>query len=114
MKTKVLLSICFLVFSVCGFANPELGGSMKSPKTKIYVHPDQVSLHENQIWINMGPQGWVSVNHLASDADGFYISDNFWDPDDVLPFTWKCGSCGWSNSVKDSRCRNSNCPTNKK
>ena len=79
---------------------------------KIYVQPDHVVLHENQIWADVG-RGWFHARNLSTDATGFYVSGVYSDPEDVSPGTWLCGYCGRINPIWKKKCQNPDCPTNK-
>ena len=105
MKAKILSLLCVL-FSVGGFAH------MDSAQSKVYVTPDQIAMHENQIWANLG-HGWVTAQTLSSDTAGFYVSGVYFDPDDITPGIWKCAYCGFPNPLSSPKCKNTDCVTRK-
>lgn len=63
---------------------------------KIYVHPDQISLLPDGIFVYLNNQ-WFPVDALYSDSQGIYANSG-------LTF-WYCPKCKWKNSVFDNKCK---------
>lgn len=61
---------------------------------KIYVHPNQISISEQGIFVYVGNE-WLAAESLHADASGVYagVSADLW--------TWKCSysDCGATNSA---------------
>ncbi len=91
----------FILSLLCLHSNTLFGdfGDPCKEFKKAYIHPDKVSVLENNIWVSH--QGkWFTVPNLGSDAEGLYVTSS-----DQWEAYWTCPRCGQVNLFYDLVCR---------
>ncbi len=101
MKNVRFLFFLFLQGLTCGFCEDF------SPCEKNYVHPSQIHIEPNGIFIHVYGR-WFKTEALYMDAGGPYFTNALQDDWSIY---WKCPRCGFLNGPLDNRCKNPNCPS---
>ncbi len=90
--------IVAVLFGIINISNLLFATENQEPAEKIYVDPQHIVMHENNLFVNLH-QIWVRTNALYSDAEGLYVTSNSAWP---LPFC--CDRCGRWNSGFNAVC----------
>ena len=80
-------------------------------REKIYIQPNQISIATDGIFVHLDNQ-WIPTETLHADANGIYITNDLRDERKWID--WICPHCKTINGPLDFRCKNPNCPSNKK
>jgi len=103
MHTRRFFQLLLLLLSFCASAH-EFRMEPRSHSEKIYVQPEQVAFVGKHIWVHVGPENWIPVQNVSSDATGLYAVPRDIDPDDIVPGTKKCWNCAATNSLRATTC----------
>lgn len=69
---------------------------------KTYVSPDQLFIHRNGIYVQLGNQ-WFQTPQIQHDTQGIFVASI------VQVDGWVCDKCGYSNYPWYRWCKNSDC-----
>lgn len=100
---KKIFMVLVFGFSICGVAKESLLTPGKELQ-KVYIQPDKIALWDNQIFVDLGPLGWLPIDHLGADSNGYHVFDIWSDPDDIAPGIKQCCHCGAPNKLSANVC----------